>query len=316
MSTRQRFRASNENTGGSQSIRATSGSSIAPKAKMSELLGENDEAIAAYQKALEANPQAGCKKQLERLTKAPVVLAEKPKPKPTEERVHLEKVTMFHFRCPTCGATPKEVRMEDYMAGWRDAGILRLDRLFAFLLATTQELKGSRANSTKRFHDAADDLIALLSERLKDKPLVQTPLLVAAAPKTMFMQAECPVCEKPSGLRRKDNYFTVWSEACRVQSSNLFYEVGVVVMALSAMKPAWLEADLRGFCDTIGSKTFRTGEAIGMMSCPQCGRFTSSLYGGTKADPEKGMCRWCSDASGANQITITVNLADAMHTGS
>ncbi len=283
------------------------------KGEILELLCETDGAIAAYQKALEANPQAGCKKQLERLTKAPVVLAEKAKPKPTEERVNLEKVTMFHFRCPTCGATPKEVRMEDYLAGWRDAGLARLDRLLAFLLATAQELKGSRANSTKRFHAAADDLIALLSERLKDKPPPQTPLLVAAAPKTMFLHAECPICEKPSGLRRKDNYFTIWSEACRVQSSNLFYEAGVILMGLSAIKPAWLEADALSFCETIRSKTFRAGEAIGMMSCPQCGRFTSCLYGGTKSDPEKGMCRWCSDTSGANQVTITINLADVVN---
>ncbi len=283
------------------------------KGELLELLGENDGAIAAYQKALDANPQAGCKKQLERLTKAPVVLAEKPKPKPTEERVNLEKVTMFHFRCPTCGATPKEVRVQDYLAGWRDAGIVRLDRLFAFLLAATQELKGSRANSTKRFHAAADDLIALLSERLRERPLMQTPLLADAAPKTMFMQSECPICEKPSGLRRKDNYFTVWSEACRVQSSNLFYEVGVILLGLSAMKPAWLEDDVCGFCDSVKAKAFRAGEALGMMSCPQCGRFTSCLYGGTKSDPEKGMCRWCSDTSGANQITITVNVTDVVN---
>jgi len=84
-------------------------------------------------------------------------------------------------------------------------------------------------------------------------------------------------------------------------------------MGLSAVKSARLEADLRGFFETIMSKTFRAGEAIGMMSCPQCGRFTSCLYGGTKADPEKGMCRWCSDTSGANQITIKVNLADVVN---
>jgi len=278
-----------------------------------ELLGENDGAIAAYQKALEANPQAGCKKQLERLTKAPVVLAEKPKPKPTEERVRFEKVTMFHFRCPTCGATPKEVQMQDYLAGWRDAEIARLDRLFAVLLATTQEPKGSRANSTKRFHTAADDLVTTLSDWLKEKPLVQSPFLMAAAPNTMVVQTECPTCQKPSGLRRKDNYFTVWSEACRVQSSNLFYEMGVILLGLCAMKPVWLEDDVRGSCDTVRSKTFRAGEAVGLMSCPQCGRFTSCLYGGTRSDPEKGMCRWCSDASGANQITITVNLADVVN---
>ena len=129
----------------------------------------------------------------------------------------------------------------------------------------------------------------------------------------MFLHAECPICEKPSGLRRKDNYFNVWSEACRVQSSNLFYEAGVILMGLSAMKPVWLEADVLSFCETVRSKAFRAGEAIGMMSCPQCGRFTSCLYGGTKSNPEKRMCRWCLDTSGANQISITVNLADVLN---
>jgi hypothetical protein len=67
---------------------------------------------------------------------------------------------------------------------------------------------------------------------------------------------------------------------------------------------------MRQFCEKVKSQVFRAGEALGMMSCPQCGRFTSCLYGATRSDPEKGMCRWCLDSSGANQITITVNLAD------
>jgi tetratricopeptide (TPR) repeat protein len=278
------------------------------KGEILELLSDNEGAAAVYQKALEANPQAGCKKQLERLTKAPVVLAEKPKSKPTEERVNLEKVTMFHFRCPACGATPKEMRMNDYLAEWRNAEIGRLDGIYAFLWAITEELKGSKANCTKRFQAAASDLTTFLSDRLKSESLVQRPLLLAAAPKTMFIQTECPICQKPPGLRRKDNYFTVWSEACRVQSSNLFYELGAILTGLLAMRPFWLENESRDFCEAAKSKIFRTGEAIGLMSCPQCGRFTSCLYGGTKADPEKGMCRWCLDTSGANQITISVNL--------
>ena len=282
------------------------------KGEILELLGEKDGAVIAYQKALDANPQAGCKKQLERLTESPVVLAKKPKPKPTEERVQLEKLTMFHFRCPICGGTPKEIAMQDYLAGWRGSEIFRLERLFAILSAITQELKGSRANSTKRFHVAADSLLTTLSERLKDKPPVQSPFLMAAAPKTLVVQTECPICQKPSGLRRKDNYFTVWSEACRVQSSNLFFETGVILLGLNSIKPAWLENEMSQFCETIRSQVFQAGEALGMMSCPQCGRFTSCLYGGTRSDPEKGMCRWCMDSSGANQITITVNLADVL----
>jgi tetratricopeptide (TPR) repeat protein len=280
------------------------------KAEILELLGEKDGAMVAYQKALEANPQAGCKKQLERLTESPVILPEKPKPKPTEERVRLDKLTMFHFRCPVCGGTPKEIKMQDYLAEWNESEIGRLEQLFAVLLATTQELKGSKANSAQRFQAAADDLVMTLSERLKDKPPVQSPVLMAAAPKTLVVHIECPLCQKPSGLRRKDNYFTVWSEACRVQSSNLFFETGVILLGLNSLNLAWVSDEMRQFCGKFKSQVFRAGEALGMMPCPQCGRFTSCLYGATRSDPEKGMCRWCLDSSGANQITITVNLAD------
>jgi tetratricopeptide (TPR) repeat protein len=280
------------------------------KGEMLELLGEKDGAVAAYKKALEANPQAGCKKQLERLTNSPVVLAEKPKPKPIEERVCLNKLTMFHFRCPVCGGTPKEISMQEYLAGWNGTEIGRIEQLFSVLLVTTQELKGSRANSTKRFQAAADDLVTTLSERLKDKTPVQSPFLIAAAPKTLVVQTECPVCQKPTGLRRKDNYFTIWSEACRVQSSNLFFEIGAILLGLNSINPAWLGDEVRQFCEKIMSQAFRAGEALGLMPCPQCGRFTSCLYGGTRSDPEKGMCRWCLDSSGASQISITVNLAD------
>ena len=281
------------------------------KGEIFELLEENEAAATAYQKALEANPQAGCKKQLEHLTKAPVIIPERPKPPPIEERIHLDKLTMFHFRCPTCGATPKELSIMDYLEGWRESQINRLYRLFAVLLSATQELKESKANSTKKFLATADDLLSILGDRLKDKPFAQTHFLVNAAPKTMFLQAECPVCEKPSGLRRKDNYFTIWSEACRVQSSNLFFELGAILFGLTVTQPPWLDADNFNHCKFLMSKIFRAGEAIGLMPCPQCGRFTSCLYGGTRSEINKGMCRWCLDSSEANQITISLNIGGA-----
>ena len=185
----------------------------------------------------------------------------------------------------------------------------RLNSLFSVLVAATRELKTSRANSTKRFLAAADELIASLSQRVGTPQPGQPALLISAAEKTMVIQMECPICAKPAGLRRKDNYFTIWSEACRVQSSNLFFETGVILMGLCSMSPVWLDPEGSQFCDTIRSKVFRVGEAIGLMSCPRCGRFTSCLFGGNKSDPEKGMCRWCLDSSGANQITINVDLS-------
>lgn len=280
------------------------------KGELLELLGDADGAIAAFQKALEANPQAGCKKQLEQLTKAPVVLPEKPKQKPIEERISLDELTMFHFRCPACGATPKEVRMLEYLAKWNHADVGRLERLLFVLSEATKELKVSKANSTKRFLAAAEDLLAVLPEKTKSSPPGQPALLILAAEKTMVIQMECPVCERPAGLRRKDNYFSVWSEACRVQSSNLFLELGAILMGISRTPPAWLGPEMNHLCTAISAKTFEAGQAIGLPSCPRCGRFTSCIYGGSRSNPEKGTCRWCLDTSGANQITITVDLSD------
>lgn len=285
------------------------------KGELLELLGDTDGAIEAFHKALEANPQAGCKKQLERLTNAPVVLPEKPKQKPIEARISLDELTMFHFRCPICGATPKEVRMLEYLAEWSHADAGRLERLLFVLSEATKELKASSANSTKRFLAAAENLLAVLSEKTKSPPPGQPALLISAAEKTMVIQMECPVCEKPAGLRRKDNYFSVWSEACRVQSSNLFFELGAILMGICRTPPAWLKPEMNELCAAVRAKAFEAGDAIGLPSCPRCGRFTSCIYGGSRSDPEKGMCRWCMDASGANQITTTVDLGDIGRAG-
>jgi hypothetical protein len=114
----------------------------------------------------------------------------------------------------------------------------------------------------------------------------------------MALQSECPVCLHAPGKRTKDNYFTTWPEACGVQGSNLYYEIGVILFGICGMKPPWLTDNLRGDCEQVKSLCFRIGQSIGMPSCPQCGRFTTCLYGGERNNAEKGRCRWCLDASG------------------
>jgi tetratricopeptide (TPR) repeat protein len=275
-----------------------------------ELLGHTDGAITAYRKAVEANPKVGCIKQLEKLTGGPVALPEKPKPRPIEERIYCDRLTMFHFRCPVCGGPPKEVPLLEYLAGWQDSDPSRLESVFAHLLASTQEMRNSRLYSHKSFQAAADELVQVLSSCLHNYALSPAPFLTARDAKHLVMQTQCPVCQMPAGTRKKDNYFTLWPEACRVQSSNLFYEIGLILFGFHSVSLAWLPDGLRQSCDTIRPLIFRLGETVGLPSCPQCGRFTSCLYGGSRSDPEKGMCRWCLDASGANQITITLNLGD------
>jgi hypothetical protein len=182
--------------------------------------------------------------------------------------------------------------------------------VFAHLLASTQEMRNSRLYSHKSFQAAADELVQALSSCLHNYALSPAPFLTARDAKHLVMQTQCPVCQMAAGTRKKDNYFTLWPEACRVQSSNLFYEIGLILFGFHSVSLAWLPAGLRQSCDTIRPLIFRLGETVGLSSCPQCGRFTSCLYGGSRSDPEKGMCRWCLDTTGANQITITVNLEE------
>ena len=275
------------------------------KGEILERIGDAEGAITAYRKALEANPKAGCKRQLEKLTNAPVEIPERPKPKPVEERVDVDRVTMFHFRCPVCGSEPKEKPLIQYLVDWHRADPRRLQMLLIHLVGATWEIRfGNSRWLTKKFQAQADELIRNVSDNKKENAFAPSPFLLSVDAKTITMQTQCPVCETQPGKRTKDNYFTVWAEACKVQSSNLYYEVGLILFGIASAKPSWMSDDLRDYCDMIKSQTFRTGESIGLPSCPQCGRFTTAIFGGTRTDSEKGMCRWCLDASGGIQIRI------------
>ena len=269
------------------------------KGEILERIGDKGGAIAAYRAALHANPKAGCKKQLERLTDAPLNLPEKPKPKPIESRINVDRLAIFHFRCPVCGNEPGEVPLIDYLATWQNSDPKRVQGLLIHLVVATWEIRfGHSRWMTKKFQAQADELIRNAADNKKENAFEPSPYLHSVNDKTLTMQTECPVCRAPPGKRSKDNYFTVWSEACKVQSSNLFYEVGLILFGIISAKPSWMPDYLRDYCRMVMSQTFRTGQSIGLPSCPQCGRFTSAIFGGTRTDPEKGMCRWCMDASG------------------
>ncbi len=273
------------------------------KGEILERIGDKEGAITAYRTALEANITAGCKKQLERLTNAPVILPEKPKPRSVESRIDLDRGTMFHFRCPVCGSEPGEKPLVEYLVDWHGADGNRLQRLLSHLAGATWELRfGNSHWLTKKFQTHADELIRNVSDNKKENAFAPSPFILSVDAKTMTMQTECPVCVTAPGKRAKDNYFTVWSEACKVQSSNLYYEVGLILFGVVTARPSWMSDDLRDYCEMMKSQTFRTGESVGLPSCPQCGRFTTAILGGTRTDPEKGMCRWCLDASGGIQI--------------
>lgn len=270
------------------------------KGEILERIGEKEGAITAYRMALEANPKAGCIKRLEKLMQMPW---KKPSPRTVESRIDFARGTMFHFRCPICGSTPGEKPLTKYIAGWKRSEPERLQRLLSHLLSATWEIFGGKSRvRSKKFQAQADQLIQNLLGNDKENAFAPSPFLLSIDDKMMTMQTRCPVCDQDPGKRAKDKYFTVWPEACGVQICNLYYEVGLILHGVMLAKPAWMSDVMRNRYDMIKSQVFRTGESIGLPSCPQCGRFANGIaYKG--GDKDTGMCRWCRDVSGHNRYT-------------
>jgi hypothetical protein len=182
---------------------------------------------------------------------------------------------------------------------WRIADPQRLRVLLQFLGVASREVRYGKlgVRLTKKYKNQADELIRIVTPSGNDSG-VQTSFLVDVDATTMAMQTECPVCLHGPGKRTKNNYFTVWPEACGVQSSNLYYEVGLILFGICGAKQPWLTNRLQDYSEQVKSLCFRMGQSMGMSSCPNCGRFTTCLYGGERSNPENGRCRWCLDISG------------------
>ena len=111
--------------------------------------------------------------------------------------------------------------------------------------------------------------------------------------------AACVFCYAPPGTRKADNYFTIWREACRVQTGNLLYEVGLVLWTVISSLPRWADAAALQTLSAARGALHAAIRATRMMICPQCGRPTTTLGGGTSEPEADGACRWCSDMGGA-----------------
>jgi len=273
------------------------------KGELLEIMGDKDGAVAAYRQALDVNPKIGCKRRLEQLTGSRVVTVKKMELKTVEKkidvesRINIKRQSMFHFRCPVCASEPGEIPFMEYLDSWRQSEPRRTQLLLVHLVVATSELKsGTSRWLTKRFLAQADKLILDVADNKPENMFDPSPFLLPVGESTMTMKTDCPVCGTVSGHRSKDNYFTIWSDACKVQSSNLYFEIGLILHGLLQSKQSWMPDDLGEYLVGIKRQCFRTGEAIGLMSCPQCGRFTSALFGATRQEPEKGFCRWCLDA--------------------
>jgi hypothetical protein len=209
---------------------------------------------------------------------------------------------MFHFRCATCGAAPGETPLRTYLEGWRTAAPIQVQAIAATIGGALQEVGSAKTPwITKKFRRAADDAIGVLAAVAGSVPL---DAHLTAAGRRLRFDITCPMCWLPAGERRRDNYFTTWDDACKVQTGNLLYESALVFWAVLTALPPWANAIALRQLDALRMRLHEAGRAMSnFLECPQCGRFTSSLYG---SDVATGFCRWCLDAGGGMSITLSV----------
>lgn len=207
---------------------------------------------------------------------------------------------MFHFRCPLCGCVPGAVPLRSYLEGWRGADRAVLTDLLvtasAALLEVFDRTGGWPTKKMKRELERFWRTSESFAGRARTQFLSN---LTRSNSETLRYDATCVFCYTPPGARKVDNYFTIWRDACRVQTGNLLYEVGLVLWTVLFSLPPWADAAALDMLNTARGALQAAIRATRMMVCPQCGRPTTCLGGGTSEPEADGACRWCSDMGGA-----------------
>ena len=214
---------------------------------------------------------------------------------------------MFHFRCPLCGASPKQVLLRDYLEQWGQEKPERFYLMFSgFAGAITEVQKGHSRWLTKKFSKAVDRLQKEWSQLSFDPPLSLDSFL-RTTESGLHFEMQCPVCETAAGSRQRGNYFVDWPSACKVQTGNLLYETGLILWGVLIGLPAWAPGSFLRQLNVVRNEMRDAGREMSFLECPQCGRFTSCLYGGLEAR-KTGFCRWCLDMGGGMGIGFSFSI--------
>jgi hypothetical protein len=224
--------------------------------------------------------------------------------------MHTEQyqIYMFHFRCPVCAASPGRRLLRDYLQEWGNCPPDRLYSLLCNLLGALDEVEnGGSRWLTKKFGKAAQRLRQAIDALAFDPPLKPDSLLIQPSSGVLHFNGKCPMCGSDKGARKPDNYFTTWSQACKVQTGNLLYESGLILWGVLLGLPSWAPGSFLRQLNLVRSELRRTGKEMSLLECPQCGRLTTGLYG-TSAGENRGFCRWCLDMGGGLGLTFRVSL--------
>jgi hypothetical protein len=151
------------------------------------------------------------------------------------------------------------------------------------------------------------------ARRALDKTLVHLTRLTTPGPShltqrdgRLFFSTTCPMCYTGAGPRTPDNYITTWTDACRVQTGNLLYETSLILWSVTASVPLWADATTLHGLDDLRESLRDAAGAMRLPECPQCGRWTTCLFGNPYGPHEAQFCRWCLDAGGGGGLRLTL----------
>lgn len=202
---------------------------------------------------------------------------------------------IFHFNCPCCGAHPGVVPLNDFLERWRRSPQSDLDALIGLYATILLEIQCSQVRwKTKRFAGALERVLRWLGQigvRSDSYPHLDVEEEIRC------MEIDCALCLTPRGPRSTDRYFTVWSNAHKVQVANLLYETDIILFAVARALPRWASPRMLSQLGHLLVLNHKALVALGLFECPYCGRHTTCLYGeGSTKNPYR--CRWCLDRSG------------------
>jgi len=208
----------------------------------------------------------------------------------------------FHFNCALCGAKPEPVALVEFLSRWRKCCNDDFDALLnVYWTVLRRVMESETRRSTKKFLVALDKI----SEWCLLNQIAGSEAVNLLKEDELFILYDCPFCLTRGGKRPKDNYFTVWENACAVQVANLLYEIGIAVFAALRELPAWATPERLGSIGDLLALNQRALMALGMLECPYCGRHTNGLYGdGSANNPRR--CRWCLDEQGPMRMILAI----------
>ncbi len=215
------------------------------------------------------------------------------------------QIYMFHFRCPLCGADPERVLLRDYLATWANAPAYRVSSMIALLAGAVTEIRGGQHPwPIKEFPKACDRILDAIAQIPNLQPIANLSPLRRIDDRVFEAVCHCPFCLHPSGTRSINRYFTDWQHAGSVQIAILLYEVGLVLWAVLCRLPDWASGRTLDAINSLRKSLRQAGHDLGLLECPQCGRFTSCLYG--QPTPERNrFCRWCLDMGGGIGVSLS-----------